>query len=99
MSPLSQTVLSAGVGAAVSALSAIVVVWLTKRYEDKRHFREIVLKAAIENWKQQHEDWKVHQKPVRIAPLDLYILNMVKLSELILDKKVTARNIDSKFQR
>src|SRR5438046_1341091 len=98
MSPLLQTILSAGVGAAVSAFSAILVIWITKRYEDKRQFREVVLKAAIENWKQQHEDWKTHQRAVRIAPLDLYVLNMVKLVELVLDKRVTAHNIDFKLQ-
>src|ERR1041385_3772969 len=38
-------------GALIGSLSTLLVTWLNKRPEERRHYRELVVNAAIEHWK------------------------------------------------
>ena len=59
--------------------------------------RELVVNAAIESWKQHVSAAVAKNIAVRIMPLDTYIIHMIKFSELILDKKINASNIEEKL--
>jgi len=92
--------------AAVSSLAGVVITSIfnllntriTKRSEELRHQRELIIKAAIENWKQGMEIYKTTQRPTRLVPLDAYIVHMLKFSEIILSGEVTAENIEEKMK-
>ena len=85
-------------GGLVGSFAAIVTTLLNKRSEERKHLRQLVVNAAIEDWKQQIEQYKIHQQPVPISPLDIYIVRMVKLSEVILTDKVTSSNVEQKLK-
>jgi len=90
--------LSAIVGAVVSSLFNLLTTIVTKHYEDRRHYREIVIKAAIENWKYRN-DILQSDKPIRgnILPLDTYLIHMMKFAELFVGKKLTPENIEKRL--
>lgn len=103
ISPTTLVIVSALIGAGFSLLGVIVnslfnlrTTRLAKESEERRHQREIVINAAIENWKQQMEQYKIHQQPMNIVPLDVYIVHMLKFSELFLNGDVTPANIREK---
>lgn len=79
-------VLAAGVSGLSSAITAIGVVAWTKRSDERRHIRELVMRTAVENWKAVYQAAK-DAGSSEMLPLDVYILHMLKLSEIILAEK------------
>jgi hypothetical protein len=75
----------------------LLVTWITKRSEERKHYKELVINAAIENWKQACEFAKASSSPELINPLDDFIIHMIKFSELIVDEKLDASNIEKKL--
>ena len=84
-------------GALIGSLSTLFITWLNKKSEERRHVRELVVNAAIESWKQHVSVAVAKNIAVGIMPLDTYIIHMIKFSELILDKKINASNIEEKL--
>jgi gas vesicle protein len=83
-------------GAFIGSLSALLITWITKRSEERKHFRELVIKTALEHYKEQVEVSKIQRQthPVQILPLDIYIIHMLKFSELALIKKIDTSNVE-----
>ncbi|HEX8130380.1 MAG TPA: hypothetical protein VF527_14860 [Pyrinomonadaceae bacterium] len=92
--------------AALSSLAGVVITSvfnymntkITKRSEELRHQRELIINAAIENWKQQMEIYKNTHRATRLVPLDAYIIHMLKFSEVILNGEITPANIEEKMK-
>jgi len=78
----------------IGGLVTIVVTYINKRSEERRYFREVVIKATLEEWKHISE---ISSSP-GIFPLANYIINAAKMCELALDKKVTPQNIRKKLE-
>ena len=62
---------------------------LTKESEERKHQKELVFKAAIENWKQTAELNRQARRPGRLMPLDVFLVHMVALSDLLFDPKLS----------
>lgn len=45
--------ISALIGALVGALSTVLVTWIGKRFDERKHYRELLINAAIENYKEE----------------------------------------------
>ncbi len=74
---------------------------INKKSEERRHLRELMFNAAIENWKQANELAIVKSKAgykVNIAPLDSYIVHMIKLSEVLIGDTLSKENIREKLK-
>jgi len=105
ISPTALTIILA-LTAAFSSLAGVLVTSIfnylntriTKQSEERRHLKEIVVHAAIENWKQQIEEYKVHQQPMALAPLDIFVVHMLKLTEVLLNDQIDASNIEEKMK-
>jgi Na+-transporting NADH:ubiquinone oxidoreductase subunit NqrC len=89
---------------AVSSLAGVIVTSIfnylnnreARRSEERRHQKQLIIQAAIENWKQQIEVYKGIPQ-VSIPPLDAYIIHMVKFTELILEGDLTIVNFKAKM--
>ena len=85
-------------GTFIGGLISIIMVLITKRAEDRRHLREVLLKTALENWKVSvkvaKENVKAIGETLPIYPLDDYILHFHNLWELLTKKKVGRKEID-----
>lgn len=82
----------------VSASAVLLTVWINKRSEDRRNFRQLMVNAAVEDWKQQMEAYKVHQRSIQIIPLDIYIIRMIQFADLIYNEKLSNEDIIFKLR-
>lgn len=68
--------------------------YLVKRSEERRHYRELIIKSAIENRKQQLEINKVAPPGYAyVRALDDYMIHMIAFSEILLEKKLNKKTI------
>ncbi len=88
-------------GALVTGLFALGFTFINKKSEERRHLRELMFNAAVENWKHNNiaaiELMKAGNK-VALMPLDSYIVNLLTLSRTLLDSTLTKDNIKTKLQ-
>jgi hypothetical protein len=86
-------------GALVGAIN-FAMRWQDRKAEGKRHLRELIFKAAIEEWKQHWafaiESNKVGKKAF-MQPLLAYLVHQMKLSDVLLEAKITKENLSTKL--
>lgn len=75
--------LSAILGAAVGSIPALVGTWLTKRSEERKHLRDLVLSAALANFNSDREVALSQPGVTRQPPLAEYILAMGRLIPIV----------------
>jgi hypothetical protein len=88
--------LGAAIGALASGVTGVLITYITKRSEERRQLREIAFKTAIENWNYVCKIASQHGAPM--LPLEVFILHMVKFSEVITSGDVTEENLVAKLQ-
>jgi hypothetical protein len=82
-------------GAFVGAIAVLGSSYLTKRSDERKQFKELAVKAAIESWKTHVE----HAGKSAIFPLEHYIIHTAKMCEFAFaDKKVTSESMKTYLQ-
>ncbi|MCB2214784.1 hypothetical protein [Desulfofustis glycolicus] len=71
----------------------MAVAFINKRSEEKKHFRELVLKTASDNWKYIAEKSTATVMP----PLHTYIVNRVLMCDLAMSKKLSPEEVKRKL--
>lgn len=62
--------------------------------EEKKHLKELLLKTAVEYWKQDMERIKLSNKRSILLPIESYIFHLFKLSdEIEINKNITVERI------
>ena len=79
------------IGGTITAVPTIITAWIGKRSEERRHMRDLCVKAAIENWKTLSARNLPTGAPM--PPIDSFILHMAKFSELFLSGDIDATRI------
>lgn len=90
------------VGAIIGSLSSGIMAWYSIRSNERKHRRDIIIKAALENYKysEQHaSSLRDEAKPSKIPPLDVYIIYMSPLLDEIIDRRLTKDNVVSILQK
>lgn len=82
---------SATVSAGIASLITFINEWFRRNSEERKHQRELILKASIESWKVQNAFCEPRHLPA--LPLDAFIIHNTLLLEALLKKKITAQNI------
>jgi len=91
-------------GSFITGILVFITNWLTKYYEEKKHRREIVLNAAIENWKNlldsrtQRYIAKGDTIPP-IKPLIAYIGYMYKFVDVISKKDTDVSELEEALKK
>jgi hypothetical protein len=88
--------LGTAIGALASGATAIFIMHITKRSEERRQLREIAFKTAIENW--TYVGKVAGQLDAPMMPLDVYLVHMLKLSEVLTSGDMTEENLVAKLQ-
>ena len=81
-------------GAFIAGLFATITSFINKRSEEKKHFRELVVKTASDHWNRV----ATISTATIMPPLSAYIINTVQICDLALNKKLTAKNIMPKLE-
>lgn len=75
---------------------------LTRRSEERRQRRELAINTALAQWKNDIETAKFRAEKSgingAIAPLDLYIIHMIRLSDLIDRESLTEKEIATELR-
>jgi hypothetical protein len=86
------TVIGAFVGAGVAGIIGLVGQWFARRSEERRQLRQLVIQAAVENWK------LAAGKGGELYPLDSFILHMLKLVEVLELRHLTPETVRQKLR-
>lgn len=89
--------LSSLAGVVITSVFNLLNTRISKASEERRHQREIIIKAAIDNWKQAAEIALASPDPEKIYPLDAYIIHMIKFSELLVDENLDSSQVTAKL--
>lgn len=85
-------------GTLVASSVGVFVTWINKRFEDKKHRRELIVNTAIENWKANSElvkeFAKASGKSAALYPLDDFIVHWSKLADVLLEKKIDSKKLE-----
>jgi len=91
------------IGALISGGFLLFSQTLTRRSEERRQRRELAVNTALANWKRDMETADEMSRNgvtgIAVAPLDHYIIHMVKLSDLIERKDLTEEDIANELKR
>lgn len=95
LSPGELAVLASLGGALVGAVPGLVSSFLSKQSDERKHFKELVFKAATDSWKTHAEIGNG-----RVLPLEHYIIHTAKMCEVALsDEELTAESMKKQLQK
>lgn len=94
LSPAELAVFGTLGGAFLGGFFTALIAFINKRSEEKRHFRELVVKTSADHWKLVSEISASKAMP----PLTNYIVHTAMMCDLILNKKLNSRNIQTKLK-
>ena len=80
-------------GAFIGSISTVLVSLINKRSEERKHYREIVIKTAVENYKVHVDICKYNKQETEQDPLDSYILHMMILFDTLSFRKMTRKKV------
>ena len=90
-------------GVFIGALSSWILAFINRRFDDRRHLREIAIKAALSYWEGDIEIAKLRReitnRAQRVAPLDSYIIHMLQLAESISSRRLDENNVAQELRR
>lgn len=92
------TLVSGFLGVFVTSLFNHLNTRAVARSEERRHQRDLIIQSAIASWKQQMEAYAIHQRPITHLPLEVYIITMVKFSQLFLEKDFDLSTIEERMK-
>jgi len=99
--PYWAPVLTALAGGSLVGIFNFIKDWQNRKSEERRHFREVMLNTALEHWKQSSQVWLEmgnRGKKVSLLPIESNIIYLMKLSEVLMDNKITKDNILDKLK-
>lgn len=88
-----RTLITIVAGAFIGSISTVLVTWINKRSEERKHYREIVIKTAVENYKVHVDIGKYTGHGAEQDPLDSYILHMMILLDNLSFRKMTRKKV------
>jgi hypothetical protein len=93
---VTATLIAAAIGALSSGATAIIILLINKRSEERRHLRELAMKAALDNW--LYVSKAAEEYGAQRLPLDVFVVHMLKLSEALTSTDLTADNLATKLR-
>jgi hypothetical protein len=94
LSPAELAVFGTLGGAFVAGLFGAIIAFINKRSEEKKHLRELIVKTSTEHWQFVVETAESNIMP----PLINYIVHTAMMCDLILNKKLSSKNIQNKLK-
>jgi hypothetical protein len=91
------TIISTLAGTFIGSLFTYLATRTAVKSSERKQYKEIAIKAAIENWKERIENAKIiadrSGKEVYLPHFDVFLIHTIKLIELTINKKFNADNI------
>ncbi len=89
-------------GSVIGAASGVAIAFINRRFDDRRHMRELAMKTAIQHWEKAAEFGiqRSGQTGIKesMPSLDAYIVHMVQIAELVANKRLDASNVEAELR-
>lgn len=83
-------------GALVTGIILLINNLINKRSEERKHLNQIMLNAALENWKGAIDFAKLQGGA--IVPFEAHLIYVMKLTNVLFNKNITKGNISEKLK-
>jgi hypothetical protein len=94
MNAATAGLLGTALGALASGATAVFITHITKRSEERRHFRELGLKVALTNFeycmKLAQSAADRYKQMIPVPPLKAFVIQGIKLMEIVSDETLSA---------
>ena len=87
------TIVSTLAGTFIGSFFTFLVMWVSKHYEERKHFRELMIHVASEHWKHTTTTTATRPEGGWVQPFDVYLISMLKLSKLLSRKHLTPEKV------
>jgi hypothetical protein len=74
----------------------LAITLIAKRSEERKHYRELVIKFGLEHWKQRAEHVFKMEGGV-LWPIDAHMLQFIKFFDIMLDHKLDESELESAY--
>ena len=101
INPTTLVLVSTGstlLGVIVTSFFNLRATRMAKESEERTQNKELVVRAAIENWKQGADLIMKSGRGGKLQPLDVYLVHMAATANVIFDPTTTPENIEARFQ-
>ena len=101
MAPEVSALVGSLVGVFIASGFHLVNNWITKRSDERRQFRELVINSAIANWQGISDRLlALRQQGVNVTfyPLDVFIIYMTRVCDTCLDPKMSEDALVTKMK-
>lgn len=85
------------IGGLLASIPAVLTFWLGKRSEDRRYLQELVIRAALEEWKQYNE--RAVAVGGSIFPLDTFIIHATQLLNNVQQRRMSPEQVRAAVRR
>jgi hypothetical protein len=86
-------------GIVVTSVFNLIGARSARRSEERRQTKELVVTAAVENWKYTTDVlMKIGRKGMQ-APLDVFLIHMLTTADVIFDPTTNAANLEDRLKR
>jgi len=93
MHPATYGMIGALLGSIIGAGGTILVTFINKRAETRRHSRELAVKWAIESWRTHFEAMMTSKRGQTIVPVEDYIFHAFLMSDALLSSSPSEEGI------
>ncbi len=100
LTPEQTAIIGTLAGVLIASLFNLANNWMAKRSEERTKTRELVINAAIENWKVISDRLLTLSQQgsnVTFYPLDVFIVYMTRVIDTCLDPKISRENLLAKM--
>ncbi|MGH9765295.1 MAG: hypothetical protein ACREDR_31760 [Blastocatellia bacterium] len=85
------------IGGLISTITAVAITFMNNRSEERRKYKEIVINAAITQWKNAAE--LTTKTGGTVYPLDAFLVQMAMLSQIMLNRTIKPAEIPDLFRQ
>ena len=86
-------------GVIVPSIFNLLTAHFAQKSEERRQAKELVVTAALENWKQLIEVRSKSGVGGMQAPLDVFLIHMARAADIIFDPTTNADNYEERMKR
>ena len=85
-------------GVIVPSIFNLLTARSAQQSEERRQAKELVVTAALENWKQTTEVLLKTGRKGTQAPLDVFLIHMAKTADIVFDPTTNADNFEERMK-
>lgn len=91
------------IGAIIGAASSLIVTYINRSSEERRHFRELGVQIAIEKFKQSLDlaqtTANATGRPISLPGFDAFLIHSIRLMEIVAEPGLSANETASKINK